>query len=214
MPGYFMSQVSGGRSYDRFISFSDGVVAVAATVLILPIVDIAAPKAGQNVLSVLLDNFNGIYSYLVTFIVIVIFWRVHHKILEGTSAYDGRLMILNTAWLATIAFLPWPTAMLGQEGGFARGVGTLYFGFLALSTLILLFMQLHIRRTPELWEDPHIPPVSRVSRSVVYIALWVFLAVLSLVIAEGMTLVSWVLFVLGVVTLAVFLFRDRRKRPR
>ena len=207
-----MTQVSGGRSYDRFISFSDGVVAVAATVLILPIVDIAAPKAGQNVGSVLINNVNGIYSYLVTFIVIVIFWRVHHKILDGTSAYDGRLMILNTAWLATIAFLPWPTAMLGQEGGFARGVGTFYFGVLALSTLILLFMQLHIRRTPELWEDPNTAPTSRVSRSVVYITLWVFLAVLSLVMAEGMAIVSWVLFILGAVTLAIFLIMSRRKR--
>jgi len=209
-----VSQVSGGRSYDRFISFSDGVVAVAATVLILPIVDIAAPTAGQNVLSVLLDNFNGIYSYLVTFIVIVIFWRVHHKILDGTNAYDGRLMILNTAWLATIAFLPWPTAMLGQEGGFARGVGAFYFGVLALSTLILLFMQLHIRRTPELWEDPNTAPTSRVSRSVVYITLWVFLAVLSLVMSEGMAIVSWVLFILGAVTLAIFLITSRRKRTR
>jgi hypothetical protein len=207
-----VTQVSGGRSYDRFISFSDGVVAVAATVLILPIVDIAAPKAGQNVGSVLINNVNGIYSYLVTFIVIVIFWRVHHKILDGTSAYDGRLMILNTAWLATIAFLPWPTAMLGQEGGFARGVGTFYFGVLALSTLILLFMQLHIRRTPELWEDPNTAPTSRVSRSVVYITLWVFLAVLSLVMAEGMAIVSWVLFILGAVTLAIFLIMSRRKR--
>ena len=209
-----MSTVSGGRSYDRFISFSDGVVAVAATVLILPIVGIAAPKAGQNVGSVLLTNFNGIYSYLVTFIVIVIFWRVHHKILDGTNAYDGRLMILNTAWLATIAFLPWPTAMLGQEGGFARGVGTLYFGVLALSTFILMLMQLHIRRVPELWEDPSTPPSSRVSRSVAYILLWTFLALLSLVMAEGMAVVSWVLFVLGAVSLLVYLVMSRRTRAR
>ena len=207
-----MSQVSGGRSYDRFISFSDAVVAVAATVLILPIVDIAAPKAGQNVGSVLLKNFNGIYSYLVTFIVIVIFWRVHHKILDGTSAYDGRLMILNTAWLATIAFLPWPTAMLGQEGGFNRGVGTFYFGILALSTLILLVMQLHIRRTPELWEYPNTPPASRVSRSLVYFVLWTFLAVLSLFMSEGIAIVSWVLFVLGLATLVGFLIMSRRRR--
>ena len=207
-----MSQVSGGRSYDRFISFSDAVVAVAATVLILPIVDIAAPKAGQNVGSVLLKNFNGIYSYFVTFIVIVIFWRVHHKILDGTSAYDGRLLILNTAWLATIAFLPWPTAMLGQEGGFNRGVGTFYFGILALSTLILLVMQLHIRRTPELWEYPNTPPASRVSRSLVYFVLWTFLAVLSLFMSEGIAIVSWVLFVLGLATLVGFLIMSRRRR--
>ena len=207
-----MSQVSGGRSYDRFISFSDAVVAVAATVLILPIVDIAAPKAGQNVGSVLLKNFNGIYSYFVTFIVIVIFWRVHHKILDGTSAYDGRWVILNTAWLATIAVLPWPTAMLGQEGGFNRGVGTFYFGILALSTLILLVMQLHIRRTPELWEYPNTPPASRVSRSLVYFVLWTFLAVLSLFMSEGIAIVSWVLFVLGLATLVGFLIMSRRRR--
>jgi len=207
-----MAQASGGRSYDRFISFSDAVVAVAATVLILPIVDIAAPKSGENVGGVLLTNFNGIYSYLVTFIVIVIFWRVHHKILEGTSAYDGRLLILNTAWLATIAFLPWPTAMLGQEGGFARGVGTFYFGTLAFSTMILLVMQIHIRRTPELWEDPNAAPASRLSRSITYMVLWTFLAVLSLTMAEKMAVISWVLFVLGVASLAVFLVMSRRRR--
>ena len=162
--------------------------------------------------SVLLKNFNGIYSYFVTFIVIVIFWRVHHKILDGTSAYDGRLLILNTAWLATIAFLPWPTAMLGQEGGFNRGVGTFYFGILALSTLILLVMQLHIRRTPELWEYPNTPPASRVSRSLVYFVLWTFLAVLSLFMSEGIAIVSWVLFVLGLATLVGFLIMSRRRR--
>jgi len=206
-----MAQVSGGRSYDRFISFSDAVVAVAATVLVLPIVGIAAPKAGQNVGSVLINNFNGIYSYLVTFIVIVIFWRVHHKILDGTNSYDGRLMVLNTAWLATVAFLPWPTAMLGQEGGFARGVGTLYFGILALSTVFLLLMQVHIRRTPELWEDSATPPVSRLGRSIAYIVLWTFLAALSLFMSEGRALVAWVLFAIGVVSLGGFLLVSRRR---
>ena len=63
------TQVTRGRAFDRLIAFSDGVVAVAATVLVLPLVDIAGPKPGSDstVWDIMSANTGTLISFFVTF---------------------------------------------------------------------------------------------------------------------------------------------------
>ena len=104
---------SGNLEYDRILFFSDAVFAIAITVLAI---DLHVP-AGVTVQSghELHDAFPGIVSFAISFVVIGLFWLAHHSNFRFVTAFDRPLMLLNLLFLGTIAFLPFPTAVLGAS---------------------------------------------------------------------------------------------------
>ena len=168
-----------GRSMERLIAFSDGVVGVAVTVMIVPIFDTPGPQPGETMLNVLSDNLGNVIAYIFTFYVVVTMWLAHHRVFNELRAYDSRTMLLNTIWLMTIGFLPWPSYLIGEGDGIERGIGALYFGVLAISTLMLGLMADHIRRHPELLNPGETISNRGMIRSIAFFAAFVFIAVLS-----------------------------------
>jgi len=103
------------RGYERVIAFSDGVFAIAITLLVL---SIEVPKLGRgeslnHALSNLSDN---IVSYFIGFAVIGLFWVGHHYFFESLRRFDGRLLWFNLLYLSFIGLLPFTTALLGDYG--------------------------------------------------------------------------------------------------
>ncbi len=143
------------RAVDRLINFTDAVVAVAITVLVLPLVDIAAPGAGESVWGVLADHSGQVIAFLFTFYVVAIMWQAHNRILNGIRDYNGAIFWLNTSWLVAIVLLPWFSAMYGETSaaeatGGADGVGLLYWGALAVISLLGSGIAWHLQRAPHL----------------------------------------------------------------
>ncbi len=109
---------AGGESrkgFERTVAFSDGVFAIAITLLVLSL-DI--PKLGHgekldHALSSLSDNF---VSYFIGFAVIGLFWVGHHYFFDSLRGFDGRLLWLNLLYLSFIGLLPFSTALLGDYG--------------------------------------------------------------------------------------------------
>lgn len=143
------SQLSTGRSVDRLINFSDAVVAVAVTLLALPLIDIAAPSDGQHVWQVVWDHIAEVSTFLFTFYVVAILWLAHNRILNDLRAYDPLIFWLNTTWLAAIVLLPWISAMYGETSS-RSSVGLVYWGMLALISFLGTVMGRHTHRNPEL----------------------------------------------------------------
>lgn len=141
-----------GRSYDRFVALSDGIVAVAATIMVLPVTEIDGPGPGSTMLDVVAANAPLLSAYVTTFLVVGVLWRAHHRVLEGLDAYDGTLFWLNLAWLATIALLPWPIAILARDPQ-GSGVPAVYLALAAGNSLALWLLQRHAARTPALWAE-------------------------------------------------------------
>lgn len=142
------------RTVSRFVSFTDGVVAVAITLLALPLVQ-TLPKPGQTALDVVADNTGPLLAFLFTFAVVAIMWSAHNRILNGMRDYDGAIFWLNTAWLALIVLLPWVSDMYGDSEVFgnddgAPGAGLLYWSALSLLSLIGWLMGWHLGRRPDL----------------------------------------------------------------
>src|ERR1700712_1272659 len=93
-----------GRGLDRLVFFGDAVVAIAITLLVLPLIDLHSehPAAGLGQL-VHRDTFVFV-AFFLSFVVIGRLWLVHHELFEFVRAYDTPMVQLHLLWLVTIAF--------------------------------------------------------------------------------------------------------------
>src|ERR1700723_51476 len=89
--------------FERFIFFSDAVFAIAITLLVL---DLKVPNADAFALAPLIPKLLG---FGISFYVIGRYWLAHHQLFEAVEGYDGLLLGANLWFLASIAFLPFPT---------------------------------------------------------------------------------------------------------
>ncbi|GLZ44434.1 DUF1211 domain-containing membrane protein [Actinomycetospora sp. NBRC 106375] len=133
---------------ERLLAFSDGVVAIALTLLILPLAELVpeAGEAGRSGLSVITENLAPIGSFVLSFVVIGRFWAAHHRVFNAAERVSSRLVWVNTAWLFTIVVLPFPTEMVGA---FEDDPFTLRFYVLTLfvSSALLSVMTVMVRRS-------------------------------------------------------------------
>jgi TMEM175 potassium channel family protein len=99
-------------SKGRVEAFSDGVFAVAATLLIFNIqIDKTAPG---GLLAALLAAWPKYAAYVASFLTIGVMWINHHGLFERIARLNRTLMFLNLLLLMAIVFLPFPTAVLGS----------------------------------------------------------------------------------------------------
>jgi len=153
-------EIRTGRSLERLLNFSDAVVAVAITILALPLVDIGGPKPGQNVLDVLVANLGHIITFISTFFVVAIMWGIHNRVMNLLNGFDSTIFWLNICWLIGFVFLPWPASMWAGGDDMAAwetntpfttdGTGVLYWWTLAYISAMGSLVAVHISRHPEL----------------------------------------------------------------
>lgn len=104
--------------YARTVALSDGVFAIALTLLVLNItVPVLAPGHHQNLGHKLLDRRSEYGSYALGFAIIALLWVRHHSLFRVLDRIDGRITALNLIYLGFVAFLPFPTRVLGLYGG-------------------------------------------------------------------------------------------------
>ena len=102
------------RDLARLVAFSDAVMAVAITLLVL---NIETPDVSKDDLgSALVDLLPSLAAYALAFGLVGRFWVVHHNLFETFAGFDGRLMALNLLFLALIALLPFATDLLDDYG--------------------------------------------------------------------------------------------------
>lgn len=136
------------RGLDRMLTFADAVVAIAITLLVLPLVDLAPGSDEVTVGQLLSDHLGELGAFALSFAVIARLWRIHHRIFEGVGSYDSMLVSLTMLWLVTVVFLPFPTELLGARYG--PGVSVLYIGTLFASSLALAATDGWVRAHPAL----------------------------------------------------------------
>jgi uncharacterized membrane protein len=139
-----------GRGFERLVNFSDAVVAIAATLLVLPLVELPGElAAGQDVGELWTEHSADFAAFLISFVVIWSLWMVHHGTMEYFRAYDDWLIRWHMLWLLTIVVLPFSTELISTTAD-ESGAVPLYIGTLLLSSVSLLGMALHGRRRTEL----------------------------------------------------------------
>jgi uncharacterized membrane protein len=172
------------RGFERLVTFADAVVAIALTLLVLPLVDtaVAVPK-GDTVGKVLSDHRGEVSAFVISFLVIWVLWTSHHRTMEYFDTYDATIMRLTLLWLFTIVVLPFTTQLVNGEA-YRHGAVPLYIGVLLVSSLCLLGMSLRGRRHRELLlaDRPEVDEWINAPRSVTTVGILLVAFVLSIAV--------------------------------
>ena len=147
------------ESVSRLVNFSDAVVAIAITLLVLPLVDIEPPSGGESVWDVMHENSGSFLAFGLSFVITLLYWRRHHRMFDGLMSFTPALLALNGVWLALVVFLQFPTEMLGRSE--APGTATLYLLTLAAITASGLAILWYLFRHPDLVEEDRLPSRSQ-----------------------------------------------------
>jgi uncharacterized membrane protein len=139
------SEPAARPSTDRLLALSDGVVAIALTLLILQIaVPTLKPHQDPDSASVLASALGGGYdawiSYVVSFYVIAQFWLNHHRVFRQIDKQTDGLATWNFAFLFTISVMPFTSDLLGKfnSNPLAIDIFALNLFLANLATLIML----------------------------------------------------------------------------
>ena len=143
-----------GVTKERVITLSDGVFAIAATLLVL---ELKIPEEGSAVPLArgLVHVVPSFLAYALSFFVIAFFWSSYHRVMAMISEVDRPIVMLNVVLLFLISLQPFPTALLGRYGTRFLAVA-LYAGVMALTgaALLLIWLWATRHRTDLLRLDP------------------------------------------------------------
>jgi uncharacterized membrane protein len=95
----------------RLEAFSDGVIAILITIMVL---ELAAPHAAD--LGALREMLPRLSGYVLSFVFIAIYWNNHHHMLQASRHVDGRALWANMHLLFWLSLVPFGTAWMGHTG--------------------------------------------------------------------------------------------------
>jgi uncharacterized membrane protein len=127
-------------STTRVEAFSDGVFAIAITLLILAVgIEQAIGEGGLE--HQLLDLWPAYIAYAVSFVTVGIMWVNHHQVFRHFARVDRPLLLLNILLLMCISFTPFPTRVVAEhaQNGADRKAAALLYGITMTCTAICFF---------------------------------------------------------------------------
>jgi uncharacterized membrane protein len=142
------------RNVGRIVAFTDGVMAVAITLLVLNL-EVPDVKAGESLGDALVDLLPSLGAYVLAFALVGRFWVIHHNLFEKLRAFDATLMTLNLIFLALIVLVPFSANLYDTYSDEALAVAVLG-GTLGLAAWINWLMTMHVLREG-LIHDHHRP---------------------------------------------------------
>ena len=130
----------------RAEAFSDGVFAVAATLLVFSLV---VPDVKSGLGTSLLNGWPSYATYAISFGTILVIWVNHHAVLDSMIHFDRTLLYLNGLLLMTVAAIPFPTGLLAHylQAGHDQNVAAAAYGIsMSLMAFAFTLMNLYARK--------------------------------------------------------------------
>ncbi len=156
-------------SKGRVEAFSDGVFAIAITLLVLTI---AQPSNYSELARQLLDRWPSLAAYVVSFLVIGIMWLNHHTVFSFVQRIDHGFFYRNLVLLMTVVFIPYPTEVFGEAlrtGAGERTAAVFYSIVMTVNALAWAALWLHASTGRRLLND-ELPEEQRRSSTVLFVA--------------------------------------------
>lgn len=104
---------------ERMILFSDAVFAIAITLLVLEIKipDVHEDVSDKRILIALGHLFPKFLGFFISFLLIALYWVLHHRLFGFVTSYDKKLLILNLVFLFFVVFMPFSTGLYSEYAG-------------------------------------------------------------------------------------------------
>ena len=202
-----------GRGRDRLLAFSDGVFAIAATLLVLNLKapHLTGPNIDQQLRHALGKDGGVLLGFVISFYVIARYWMVHHRLSLRLRRVDGRFIIINLVFLAFIVFLPFPAEIIGLYGSTVTAVVLYSVTMVAIGVLSLTLWEYATRAQ---LMGPVPADLVRATRTRSLIPITVFGSSIPLAfVSPSAAQVWWVLLVAYPVLEKGFVMRHWRVRP-
>jgi uncharacterized membrane protein len=153
-----------GMDSGRVEAFSDGVFAIAITLLVLDLLAPSMDEAHEIGLAAALGaEWPSYFAYLVSFLVIGIIWINHHTMFAMVHGVDRRVLFVNLLLLLTISVIPFPTRLLAEYllDSDASVAAAVYSATMFLMGIAFAALWLAITRDARLLHEPIDPTVRR-----------------------------------------------------
>ena len=137
------------KGYERLVNFTDAIVAIAATLLILPVVDAASQLGSHDADAFIEGVFPELIMFALSFAIIANFWLEHHRLFRLIDKFDTFLIFFNFVWLFGIVLMPMPTALIVDGNSDDVIAVAFYIGTMVVISFMHFLMCNHVRRHPE-----------------------------------------------------------------
>jgi TMEM175 potassium channel family protein len=149
-----------GLNTNRIEAFSDGVFAVAITLLVLnlQVPELAASVVSKELVAKLIELWPKLLIYVLSFVIVGIYWVAHHNSFHYIKRTDRTLLWLNLLLLLCIVFIPFPTALVGEYPEQHISI-VIYGGTLVITGLVLQLLWWYATSGDRLVDgeiDPHL----------------------------------------------------------
>lgn len=102
------------KATSRIEAFSDGVFAIAITLLVLELIGTLKPESDEGLLETCFNHWESFLAFAIGFITIMVCWINHHIALEYVQKVDTKFMWVNGFLLFVVTLTPFPTAILAE----------------------------------------------------------------------------------------------------
>ncbi|HXQ32614.1 MAG TPA: TMEM175 family protein [Anaerolineales bacterium] len=184
----------------RLEAFSDGVFAIVITLLILDIrfPDVAYSQFKTTLVSLL----PRILAYMMSFIIIGLYWVVHHTSMHAIRKTDRVFLWLNILLLLFVSFIPFPTSLLGRYPFQAWPI--IIYGFTLIASNVVGYIMLVY-----VWYHPHLAiPDFNIKYMRRHTPVYIFVNgsyLGAILLAHSLPLLSYLIYIVVIVALIVFL---------
>jgi len=137
------------RELERLVFLSDGVMAIAITLLVLriEIPEFDGTPSTADLVNAVIDLIPNIITFVWSFLLVTRFWSIHRRLFSGLRRIDGGLVWLNTTFLLLIVLLPFPSDLLGRFDLSLLSVA-LFASLITVTGIVISVMALYVGRHP------------------------------------------------------------------
>jgi len=136
----------------RLEAFSDGVIAIAITLLVLEL-GVPKPESPGTLAHKLAEQWPSYAAYVVSFLTIGVIWINHHATLRRVQVVDHSMLVYNLVLLLLIGVLPWSTALMAEylrEDAGQHLAAAIYGGSFLAMAVAFYAMQRYLMLRPQL----------------------------------------------------------------
>ncbi|MDP4236217.1 MAG: TMEM175 family protein [Bacteroidota bacterium] len=120
---------SNAKETSRLEAFSDGVFAIAITLLVLELITTLHAENGSGLIQTCLDHWQSFLAFTIGFVTIMVCWVNHHVAFDYIKKIDTKLIWINGFLLFVVTLTPFPTAILAEYLAKEGTTALAFFGF-------------------------------------------------------------------------------------